>query len=102
MVDRVKVARVVGQIVSSAKDPALNGFKLLLLEDIDANDPAGEPTAAPYVAIDLTGAGTGEVVVVAAGSAARQHARSRDVPIDRAVVCITDSIVVGPLVTYSK
>lgn len=91
-----------GQVVATMKQDGLHGLKLLLIE---ALDPATGDTAAgalPYVAIDLTGAGTGEVVVVTRGSAARVGAGTTEVPTDAAVVAIVDSVIVDGKQTFDK
>ena len=102
----MELARVVGQVVSTVKEPGLDGFKLLLVADVAAGDLVGdqdgEVPSTPYLAVDLVGAGEGEVVVVASGSAARVPEASRQAPTDRAVVAIVDSAVVGGRVTFKK
>ena len=35
----MRLARVVGQVVATVKEPGLDGFKILLVEDLDASDP---------------------------------------------------------------
>ena len=48
-------------------------------------------TARPeLVAVDLVGAGEGDVVLVALGAAARETEQTRGVPTDAAVVAIVD------------
>jgi len=98
----VQLARVVGQVVSTIKEPGLDGFKILLVSDIDAADPDGVEAGPPYLAVDLVGAGEDEIVLVAAGGAARIAEASRHTPTDRAVVAIVDGVVVGGSVTFKK
>ena len=62
------LAQVVGTVVSTRKDPALLGLKLLLTREVDE---AFRPTGNWVVAADAVGAGIGELVLVAAGSSAR-------------------------------
>jgi ethanolamine utilization protein EutN len=101
----VQLARVLGQVVSTVKEPALERHTLLLLTDVG---PTGEgdsgqkdPGDVSYVAVDLVGAGVGEVVLVCGGGAARVAAGA-EVPVDRAVVAIADSVIRAGTVTYSK
>ena len=94
----MQLAKVVGQAVSTVKEPGLGRYTLLVLEDSTGTEPTGNPA---YVAVDLVGAGTGEVVLVISGSAARVAAGA-DVPTDRAVVAIVDSVVRAGQVTYRK
>jgi ethanolamine utilization protein EutN len=103
----VQLAKVVGQVVSTVKEQALDGHTLLLLTDVgpsgggDDGDDVQDPGDSGYVAVDLVGAGVGELVLVCAGGAARVAAGS-EVPVDRAVVAIADSVIRAGTVTYSK
>lgn len=97
----MQLARVVGQVVSTIKEPGLDSFKLLLVEDLDSSDPDASGSAS-YLAVDLVGAGEGEVVVITHGSGARVHQASSRTATDAAVVAIVDSVVVGGQVTFKK
>ncbi|MBW0090279.1 EutN/CcmL family microcompartment protein [Pseudonocardia sp. KRD-184] len=94
----MQLATVLGQVVSTVKQPGLDRFTLLLLADVTGADPE-RTTGADYVAVDLVGAGVGEVVLVASGGAARVAAGA-DAPTDRAVVAIADTVVRAGTVTY--
>jgi len=85
----VDVCRVVGQAVSTQKDQGLTGLTLLLVQP---ENPDGSPAGAPTVATDTVGAGVGERVLVARGSAARQTPATRSAPTDATVVAILDSL----------
>ncbi|NWK56200.1 EutN/CcmL family microcompartment protein [Verrucomicrobiaceae bacterium N1E253] len=54
-------AQVVGKAVATAKHPSLNGFKMLLCQQLDAEEKA---SGTPFVAIDLFGAGMHQKVFV--------------------------------------
>jgi ethanolamine utilization protein EutN len=96
----MQLAKVLGQVVSTVKEPGLDRFTLLLLQDGGGADP--ERGSGPaYVAVDLVGAGVGEIVLVASGGAARVAAGA-DAPTDRAVVAIADSVIRAGTVTYRK
>jgi microcompartment protein CcmK/EutM len=101
----MEMARVVGQVVSTVKHAGLTGFTLLLVETVDQKGQPAEsrdlPGSAPYVALDLTGAGTGEVVLVARGSGARVPDQSAGAPTDAAAVAIVDSVVLGTQVSFT-
>lgn len=97
----MELARVVGQVVSTVKCPGLEGLKFLLVADVESRQVEHE-TGRPYLAVDLVGAGEGELVVVAAGSAARVPEGTRQVATDRAVIAIVDQAVVGGQVTFKK
>lgn len=96
------IGKVVGVVVSSAKEPALDGFKLLLVRRIDALHPDDDTGERPYVAVDTVGAGEDEVVLVALGGAARETERTVDAPVDRTVVAIVDSLTTQSTHTYVK
>ena len=84
----MEVGKVIGTVVSTRKDEALVGFKLLVveLESVHA-DRAGER----LVAIDYLGAGVGERVLVTKGSGARTSL-DRPTPTDATVVGIIDTV----------
>jgi microcompartment protein CcmK/EutM len=94
------IARVVGSAVSTAKDVSLTGKKLLLVREADETGAATGPV---FVAVDGVGAGTGELVLVARGSAAR-HSSSTDgqQPVDALVMGILDSMDIDGTVTFRK
>lgn len=96
----MQLAKVLGQVVSTIKGPGLERFTLLLVQEARAEDPEGNG-GATYVAVDTVGAGVGEVVLVGTGGAARVAAGA-DVPTDRAVVAIADTVVRSGLMTYQK
>ena len=79
------VGKVIGSIVSTRKNDNLVGNKLMIVEPImgDKNNK--------IIAIDNIGAGIGEVVLVALGSAARVGCNMEKAPVDAAIVGIVDS-----------
>jgi microcompartment protein CcmK/EutM len=97
----MELGRVIGQVVSTVKQDGLTGFTLLVIQPHDARGAAAK-SAAPYVAIDLVGAGNGEVVLLARGSGARIPSGAEAAPTDAAVVAIVDSVVVEGVGVYSK
>jgi ethanolamine utilization protein EutN len=92
----VKLGRVIGTAVATVKSRGLESFKLLLVRDF-RDGAAGTPDDASdyYVAIDTAGAGEGEIVLVAFGSAARLFSGSLDAPVDAAIVAILDTVRIG-------
>lgn len=93
------IARVTGSAVSTAKDPSLTGHKLLLVREADES---GEVVGPVFVAVDGAGAGTGELVLVVRGSAARHGARTQGQPVDALIVGVLDSLDVDGTVTFRK
>ena len=98
----MQLARVIGQVVATVKEPGLDSFKILIVRNIDPSAPDDEATAPPYVAVDLVGAGEGELVAVAQGSAARVPSATVNTPTDSAVVAIVDTLSVDGAVTFEK
>ncbi len=78
------VGKVVGSIVSTRKCENLVGNKFMVVESLKEMSAGG----ARFVAIDNIGAGIGETVLVATGSAARVG--MENAPVDAAIVGIVD------------
>jgi len=83
----MNLARVVGRIVSTHKQPGLQGRKLLVLRPLDG---ALRQAGALLVAVDAIGAGAGELVVYARGREAAHAFLPEEVPTDAGVVAIVD------------
>ena len=79
------IGTVVGSIIATRKNEKLVGQKLLVVRPLEEMEEKGE-----FVAIDNVGAGIGETVLVAKGSAARIGCDLKDAPIDAAIVGIVD------------
>lgn len=89
------LARVEGSVVSTKKEAAMNGRKLLLLRPqlVDEKDPTKfRPGQNTIVAVDSVGAGINELVLFCQGSSARLAAGLKDAPIDAVVIGIVDSV----------
>lgn len=93
------IARVVGSAVSTIKVDRLRGAKLLILREATPED---ELFGDHFVAVDAVGAGEGELVLVARGSAARHTPLSDDAPVDAVIMAILDSLEAGGSVTFRK
>jgi microcompartment protein CcmK/EutM len=65
-------------------------------------DEEGQPIGQHVVAADAVGAGPGEIVLVAAGSSARQTQATDKRPVDAVIMAIVDSWTVGEVVKYKK
>ena len=91
------LAKVIGSVVSTKKDSAMTGRKLLLLRTmlVDEDDPSSfRPGQNTIVAVDSLGAGKGEWVLFCQGSSARQASGLKALPVDAAVVGIVDRVEV--------
>ena len=93
------LAKVVGTVVATQKEASIEGLKLLLVRPLDER---GRETGSHVVAADAVGAGLDEVVLVAAGSSARQTLLTDKRPVDAVVMAIVDSWAVGDEVRYKK
>ena len=71
------LARVVGNVVATRKDPRLEGKKLLVLQQVAPD-------------------GARERVICVAGSSARMASGMKDTPVDTAIVGIVDDINLLP------
>lgn len=93
------IAKVIGTTVSTIKDEKLVSRKLLI---VCQTDECGNLIGKPFVAIDTVGAGTGELVLTAAGSSARQTAITKDTPVDAVIMAVIDSLEVDGKVVFRK
>ena len=85
------LARIVGTVVATRKDPRLVSNKLLLARPVDARDRT-RVEGAYLVAVDTVDAGVGETVLIVSGSSARMASGMKDCPVDAAVVGIIDTV----------
>ena len=86
------LARVVGTVVATRKDPRLDGKKLLVVKPID---PSGKDESGYLIAVDTVSAGYKERVLLVSGSSARMAGGCKDCPVDTAIVGIVDSIEIS-------
>ena len=93
------LGRVTGTVVASRKEPLIEGWKLLVVRQLDADD---KETGGYVVAADAVGAGVGEVVLYASGSSARNTEITRDKPCDAVIMAIVDTWEVGGEEVYRK
>lgn len=83
------LARVVGTVVATRKDPRLEGKRLLIVKPIS---PQGTDEAGYLVAVDTVDSGARETVLIVQGSSARMAAECKDRPVDTAIVGIVDTV----------
>ncbi|MEG0013839.1 MAG: EutN/CcmL family microcompartment protein [Cellulosilyticaceae bacterium] len=80
------IGTVIGSVVSTRKHDALVGNKLLIVKPLQTE---GEGQS-KIVAVDVVGAGVGEIVLVATGSSARYACDNKNAPVDAAIVGLVD------------
>ena len=83
----MQLARVIGDVVATRKEPAYDGIKLLVIQPIH---PDGSDVGRPIVAVDSVGAGVGERVFFVRGKEASFPFYPSEVPADAGVVGIVD------------
>ena len=93
------LGRVTGTVVATRKEPLAEGWKLLVVRQLDAED---KETGGYVVAADAVGAGVGEVVLYASGSSARNTAITKDKPCDAVIMAIVDQWEVEGEEVYRK
>ena len=81
------LAKIVGTVVATRKDAALEGSTLLLVQPIGAD---GKDVGRPLVAVDSVGAGVGETVFFVRGKEASFPFFPAEVPTDAGIVGIVD------------
>jgi len=86
------LARVVGTVVATRKDPRLVSNKLLVARPVD---PKGKMEGSYLVAVDTVDAGVGETVLIVSGSSARMASGMKDCPVDAAIVGIIDTVEIS-------
>ena len=83
----MQLARVIGEVVATVKDPNLAATKLLVLQPLATT---GEPAGRTLVALDSVGAGVGEHVFFVRGREAAFPFYPAEPPTDAAIVGIVD------------
>jgi microcompartment protein CcmK/EutM len=83
----MQLARVIGDIVATRKEPAYDGLKLLVVQPLSHN---GHDEGRPLVAVDAVGAGVGERVFFVRGKEASFPFWPLEVPADAGIVGIVD------------
>jgi microcompartment protein CcmK/EutM len=95
----MQLARVVGSVVATRKEESMQGIKLLVVRPLDEE---GRESGNAIVSADAVGAGPGEIVLIAAGSSARQTLATDKKPVDSVILAIVDSWYVGDKEKYKK
>ena len=92
------LAKVVGTVVATRKDPRLEGKKLLIVTPLTPEEVEGKSAAGPlgragyFVAVDTVDAGFRETVIIVQGSSARMAETCKDRPVDTAIVGVVDTV----------
>jgi microcompartment protein CcmK/EutM len=86
------IGKVVGSVVATRKDEKLESLKLLVVQ-VYSHENA--PREQYVVAVDSVNAGTGDMVLYATGSSARQTSLTEDRPCDAVIMAVVDSWDLG-------
>lgn len=86
------LARVIGNVVASAKDASLEGIKLLLVQPVGRD---GGAKGRAVVALDSVGAGVGEMIYFCRGREASFPFLPVEVPTEATIVGIVDAVNLG-------
>ena len=89
------LAKVIGNIVSTQKNPKFLGMKLLLIQPYITKEEQLVQSGSSVVAVDSVGAGIGEFVLFTQGSSARLTDTTKDSPTDTVIVGIVDTVEIG-------
>ena len=89
----MQLAEVIGRVVSTRKDPSLQGFRLLVIQPMTHRKL---PSGRPIVAVDTVSAGDGATVYWISSREAPNALPSKYGPIDAAIVGIADTMDVAP------
>lgn len=93
------LGKVMGTVVSTRKEEALTGLKLLIVSELDTDL---KTKGSFVVAADAVGAGVGEVVLYASGSSARLTDATREKPVDAVIMGIVDTLEINGKELYQK
>jgi len=83
----MQLAKVIGDVVATRKEPALDGIALLVVQPFDQG---GRPDGRPLVAVDSVGAGVGETVFFVRGREASFPFLPAEVAADACIIGIVD------------
>lgn len=89
----MKIARVVGTVVATVKNPSLTGKRILLLQDVD---DAGRALGEPFAALDTAGTGAGELVFYVTAREAAFPFEPEEVPADACILGVVDRVNCEP------
>lgn len=85
----MQLGRVVGHATATVKHPALKGWRLVVVENLDAR---GQADGEPMLAIDELGSSRGDrVILTSDGAAVREMMGTKNTPVRWAIVGLADS-----------
>ena len=86
----MQLCKVIGHAISTIKHPSMNGWKLLVVQTLDAK---GGADGEPVLCVDNLGAGTGQQVMITSdGKAVSQMLGDDKSPVRWAVIGTLDGL----------
>jgi microcompartment protein CcmK/EutM len=96
----MKIAKVVGNLISTIKDKSFSGYKLMIVEYLH---PDGTPDGKRQIAFDAAHAGVGDIVLVNVdGGAANMFTGDKELIADNTICGVLDSFTIGGKQTVIK
>jgi len=99
------VAKVTGSLVSTQKVASMVGYKLMVVEPYRLERKERKSltsTGRTFIAVDLLGAGEGDLVLITQGSSARLTPETKNLPLDTVIIGIVDKVHVDSACVYSR
>ena len=90
---RMKLAKVIGRVCATRKDPLLTGVRLYVLQPINEHL---EPMGSAIIAADAAGSGEGDIVFWVSAREATFALPEKRIPSDASIVGILDSVYAAP------
>ena len=88
----MKIAKVVGNLISTVKDKSFKSYKLMIVEYLN---PDGSPDGKRQIAFDVAHAGIGDIVLVNIdGGAANMFTGDKDLIADLTICGVLDSFTI--------
>jgi len=95
----MRIGVIIGTVVATRKCESMVGNKLLLTQPVNIKREAiGEP----FVAVDAVGAGVGDFILYATGTASRNSVQKPKSSIDASIIGIVDNVDIHPDVLEEK
>lgn len=86
----MKLCKIIGNVVSTQKDPSFTGHKLMIVQPIDEN---GNEISESFLSFDTVQSGPGDVVLVEQeGNSARELLGTREDPFHSVIVGVVDKV----------
>ena len=84
------IGRVIGNVVSVIKDSSYEGFKLMVVQEMNIDGTYGDDFC---ISADLIGVGNDEVVMVTCGTSSRATEDTYEKPIDSVIIAKINRLI---------